>query len=223
MNVVGIIAQKGGAGKTTLAVHLAVAAAQLGRGKGRGRMSMRVLLIDTDEQDSARKWWESRKGKGVDLVAARTLGPALKKIGDDYDLVVVDTAPRAAADTLATIKLCDFILAPCRPGRLDIDAMVDTAAILKMAKKPSFVVLSAVPTVGQAVLTEARQAMTDLGLDCCPVHISQRVSYSHALIDGHSVTEFEPNGRAAGEIKDLWRFTEAQLALGAVASGIGAA
>ena len=80
MNVVGIIAQKGGAGKTTLAVHLAVAAAQLGRGKGRGRMSMRVLLIDTDEQGSARKWWESRKGKGVDLVAARTLGPALKKI-----------------------------------------------------------------------------------------------------------------------------------------------
>jgi len=213
MKVVGVIAQKGGAGKTTVAVHLAVAAAQKGKGKGRGRAPpLRVLLIDTDEQGSARKWWNRRSATNVDLAATRALGQTLKD-AEAYDLVVVDTAPRAVAETLATIKLCDFVICPCRTGRLDLDALEDTAKIVKMTTTPAAVVFNAVPTIGKAKLEEAKAEVACLGLDIAPVEIAHRVAYTHALNDGLAVTEFEPYGRASTEMTTLWRFLEERLCL----------
>src|SRR5271166_7046932 len=106
MRTVALLARKGGTGKTTLAVHLAVIAAEAGR---------RVLLVDTDPQRSAGDWWRVRNADVPRLVEcpAKRVGMVLEAAEDDgIDLVVVDTRPSVEADTAEIARLSDLVLIP---------------------------------------------------------------------------------------------------------------
>ena len=209
MRTVALLARKGGTGKTTLAVHLAVLAAETGR---------RVLLVDTDPQRSAGDWWRVRKTDMPQLVecAAKRVPAVLDAAAtDNIDLVVVDTRPSVEADTAEIARLANMVLIPTRPGILDLRAIAATVDVVLSAKRTGWIVLNAVPAArrfGENGLTaEARHALAAWRIPVAEAAIGARAAFAHALIDGRSVTEFEPDGKAARELRKLFNQMETVL------------
>lgn len=207
--VLALLARKGGAGKTTLAVHLAVAAVQRGH---------RVLLVDADPQRSAAGWWHARAAETPELVeceAGKVANVLQAARRDQVDLVVVDTRPSVEADTATLARLADLVLVPTRASILDLRAIGATIDVIKAVKARGFIVLNAVPAgrgEAEAPLTaEARTVLRSYPVPISPIAIGIRAAFSHALVDGRAVTEFDPAGRAARELMALYTFTEQQL------------
>jgi chromosome partitioning protein len=202
MKTIGMIAQKGGSGKTTLSIHLAVQASLSG---------LRVLLVDTDPQGSSGAWWRRRSSEQPELIQAD--GDELQEIledaaGRDYDLAVVDTAPHDSGHARACAHLADWVCIPTRPAILDLDAIRPTTDLVAETGVPAVIVLNACPpptAFGEPhIVTEAREALNVYRIPVCEAAISQRVAFSHALIGGQAVTEYEGGGKGAQEIKHLW-------------------
>ena len=220
MKKIGLVSQKGGAGKTTLAVHLACLAAADGQ---------KTVLIDCDPQRSVTKWY--RKRQGADPIVVETASRDLRKVlniaeEDGYDLAVVDTAPHANAETAEAVRNIDFAVVPCRPSSLDMEAIDITVELMRATHKPAAIVLNACdPMRGIAESSstvEARAGLGTYGLPVAPTAIVDRKAMQYALIDGRAVTEFEPNGKAADELRKLWRWIEGQLETHVISSvGIG--
>nr|WP_237181089.1 ParA family protein [Roseomonas haemaphysalidis] len=204
-----LLAQKGGAGKTTCALHLAVIAQQRG---------LRTILVDCDPQRSASAWWKARESATPELVETTPdkLGQVIEAAAEDgAQLLVIDTRPSVERDTAEVARRSDFILIPTRPSILDLRAIGATTEVVKAAKKPAAVLLNSCPP-GRGIFeggitAEARKGLAAYGLPVVPVSITQRAALAHALIDGQAVTEFEPKGKAAQELTRLWKFTEDHL------------
>ena len=197
MKTLAIIAQKGGSGKTTKAVHMAVCAM---------RQKLHTALIDLDPQGSAYDWFLSRPDNNkLNAVQANVgqLAALLKqaKLGG-ADFVIVDTAPHSDSAAAITAQLADFILIPCRPARFDLKAISSTMEIVKLAKKPAAAVINAAPR--GKLSEEAKEALKQQGINVVDTVLQQRAAYSHAVIDGQSVHEYEPEGKAAEEIDELF-------------------
>lgn len=197
MKTLAIIAQKGGSGKTTLAVHMAVCAT---------RQKLHTALIDLDPQGSAFDWNESREGKRkLDAIKATSgqLAALLKQAkAAGADLVIIDSAPHSDSAAAIAAQLADYVLIPCRPARFDLKAIGSTFNIAKLAKTPAAVVINAAPRGKLA--DEAKAALKQQGISVIDPVLQQRSAYSHAVIDGSSVHEYEPGGKAAAEINDLF-------------------
>jgi chromosome partitioning protein len=209
MKVLGLLSRKGGAGKTTLAIHLAVAA------QARGR---RVLLIDADPQGSAAAWWKARAAATPEMEIAspdqlRGLLETAHKHG--VDLAIVDTRPSVEADAVQVAALSNFVLIPTRPAILDLRAILATLDIVKGSSIHAALVLNACQAprgAGDAAATvDARNALKAFGVPVAPMAIIQRAILSHALVSGMVASETEPDGKAAKEIRALWRFVEKEL------------
>ena len=200
MQVISIISQKGGVGKTTLATALAVEATR------RGKQS---LLLDLDPQASASFWSDSRTdeaGPAVTAIPPARLEHVLKasaKAG--ADLVFIDTPPFAKDIAYDAAKLADFVLIPAKPAVLDIIAMTRTVDLIKAFSRRAAVVLTFCPPVGKE-LEDAEEAVTQLGIEICPVRIGSRIAYSRAQQSGEVAQEYEPQGKAAEEIKHLYEY-----------------
>lgn len=208
MKVLGIVAQKGGAGKTTLTVHLATYASQQG---------MSVLIVDTDLQKSASKWAHRRETDTPTVIYSEVgkVGDVLSKAKQKgFDLVLIDTAPSHSADVAAVAKLVDYSIIPSRPAVFDIDAISNTTHLLNQLNAKAAIVLNACP-VGRggenALTTEVRKALADSEYPVCPVSVTQRAAFTHALIDGRAVNEFEPSGKAAKEVQGLWSWISNEM------------
>jgi chromosome partitioning protein len=198
MKVLALVSQKGGSGKTTLALHLAVEAARRGE---------RVLLIDLDPQASAMKWADRRQPSAVDIDVSSEQPARLEAVlkaaeGQGYTTAVVDTAPNADQAALRAARAAHVVLVPCRPSILDLDAIGATLEVCQLAKINASVVLNAAP-VRSKVAAEARGAIERSGGVVCPVVVHDRVALRHALVDGRVAEEYEPGGRAGAEIAAL--------------------
>jgi chromosome partitioning protein len=205
MHTVAILNQKGGSGKSTLTLHLAVASERAGRA---------AAVIDLDPQASATGWKDSRPAETPVVVpvpsirlpyaleAARVGGAAL---------ALIDTAPHASDVALAAAEAADLVLIPCRPGILDLRAMGTTARAVKLASKPAFVVLNAMPPRAPNVLADATAAVAVHGLVVAPFFMQQRAAYAHSLTAGQTAQEYEPMGKAAEEIAQLYAWLRQQL------------
>lgn len=206
MKTIAIISQKGGAGKTTLALHLAVAAEQAGRA---------AAVIDLDPQASATGWGDHR-GKDHPAVASSQAArldqvlSAARKAG--AELAIIDTAPHSENTALAAARSADLILIPCRPAILDLRAINSTIDLAKLAGKPAVVVLNSVPPRG-SLGEDADHAIEVYGIDVCPVRIGQRAVFIHALTEGMTAQEYEPAGKGAREIRHLYKWTCRQIGL----------
>jgi chromosome partitioning protein len=205
MKTLAIIAQKGGSGKTTLAVHLTVCAA---------RHDLHTALIDLDPQASAFKWNESRD-EADKLDAIKTTPPQLAGLLEQAKkgkaaFVVIDTAPHSDSAAAIAAQVADFVLIPCRPARFDLDAIASTVEIARFAKTPAAVVLNAVPPRG-SIGHEARETLKRQHIPVTDVVTCQRVAYTHAVIDGRSVHEYEPDGKAAAEVDALFHWLRTKL------------
>ncbi|MEM7591763.1 MAG: ParA family partition ATPase [Cyanobacteria bacterium P01_A01_bin.83] len=204
MKTIAIVSRKGGAGKTTLALHLAVAA-QIKKKE--------VAVIDLDPQASATGWGDSRESETPVVVSAQAarlpkiLETALK---EGADLTIIDTAPHSETAALAAIRAADLILIPCRPAILDLRAIGDTIDLVNIAKKTATVILNAVPPRG-SLADEAVEAIAEYGLDVAPVSLGNRAAFIHALTAGQTAQEYEPTGKAASEIQQLYKWICKQL------------
>lgn len=197
MKTIAIISQKGGAGKTTVAIHLAVAAEQRG---------MNTALFDLDPQASAASWSDKRGKPSPAVVSAQgTRLPSLLKQAESQqaDLVIIDSAPNADAASLAAAQAADLILIPCRPAAFDLNAIGTTLNLASVAGKPAYVVLNAVPPAGK-VGEEARQALQASGVNVAGPVLHQLVAFAHSVNDGRTAQEFDPKGKAAAEIEALF-------------------
>jgi len=199
MRVLVIASQKGGVGKSTLAVHLATEAVA---------QKKRALILDLDPQGSAMEWADRRGDLPPDVSGANPASVA-KEIerarAEGYNLVVIDTAPHADHAALQAARVADLVAIPCRPSTFDIAAISATLDLCRLANKPAVVVLNAAP-IRSRVTAEAEEAISEKGGKVSPVIIRQRVAFQHCMIDGRTAAEYEPSGAAADEITRLMAF-----------------
>ncbi len=210
MYTVAILSQKGGTGKTTLTLHLAVAAERAGQS---------AAVIDLDPQASAAEWKDSRSAETpvVVPVPSTRLPRALEAArAGGATLTLIDTAPHATDVALAAAEAADLILIPCRAGILDLRAIGTTARAVKLAGKRAFVVLNAMPSRAPYVLADARSAVAVHGLEVAPITMQQRAAYAHALTAGQTAQEYEPTGKAADEMSQLYAWLNRELATSTV-------
>lgn len=196
MKIISIQSQKGGAGKSTITVHLASAMAARGHS---------VRVIDTDQQQSAVLWASMRESKTPEIVYVEPLKlqSAIDKArADGVDLVLIDSPPNAGPDAVDIAAAADLMLIPCRPGVFDVSAVRKTIEIAAMAKKPYLVVLSACPPRAPEI-AKTRTAFEDAGVPVAKAEIEMRRSMDRALQYGESVIEFEPAGESAKQINAL--------------------
>ena len=204
MYTVALIAQKGGTGKTTLAINLAVAAEAAGQ---------RTALVDLGPQASAAGWGDHRESDrpAVAAVPAARLHDALQSArGHGADLAVIDTAPHSEAAALAAARVADLALVPLRPGVLDLRALATTADICALAGARTAVMLNQAPPRGP-LPEQAAEAIAARGLEVAPCRIGARVAFQHSLTNGLGVLEHEPAGKAASEIRELFRWVRTRL------------
>lgn len=197
MKVIALITQKGGCGKTALATSLAVAAVE-GRHK--------VLIVDTDPQRTAGAWWESRDADAPQLVdvGGDQIATAVEIARDKgFDFVFIDTPARAEPVNAAAAQAAHFCLLPCRPSMADMRAQAPTVATARRLAKAAAFVLNCCPPRGSRV-REAEQGLLVYGLPVAPQRVVERVAFPDAYGLGLGVTEFETNGLAASEIRELW-------------------
>lgn len=198
MKKIALISRKGGSGKTTLAVHLAICAVQDGKF---------VVLIDLDPQGSAADWYEMRGVIGEFVTVKATpeaLPDILERAKENLaDLVIIDTAPHTDKAALVAAQNADFVLVPCRTSAFDLKALPATFDLLNLSKTRAAIVLNNAPPVGN-LAEETAKHLTESGYKVSPAIISQRVAFSHAVSDGRAVHEYEPEGKAAAEIAALW-------------------
>lgn len=204
MKVITILSQKGGAGKTTLALHLAVAAEQDGR---------QTAVIDLDPQASAASWGDGREAETPVVVSAQAsrlpqVIEAAEKAG--AALAIIDTAPHSENSALVAARAADLILIPCRPAILDLRAIGSTIDLAKLAGKPAVVVLNTVPPRG-SLAYEAIQAVNGYGVEVAPVHLGYRAAFQHSLTSGLTTQEYEPSGKAAEEVMQLYKWVCEQV------------
>lgn len=207
MDVWSVLSQKGGAGKTTVALHLAVAAMQAGK---------TVIVVDVDPQQSALKWANIRGLDSPKVVASIT--PDLPKLLTDQarrgvDLAIIDTSPRADRDCIEICRRADFVIVPVRPSIMDIPAVEETMLLIERAgqRTKSAIVLNAVPaqtSEGQ----EAAEVLAQMG-ELLPVTLGDRVDFRRALTGGQGVTEFAPKSKAAIEATELYKAVKARAGL----------
>jgi chromosome partitioning protein len=200
--IIAVFGQKGGSGKTTICVHLAVAAQQDGEHVG---------VLDVDPQRSAYAWAQFRpKDKPPAIASCRSdqmseYFAAAQKT--ELSLLLIDTAPHASVGVYDAVKHADFLIMPCRPSILDLSAIEATVRIAESAKVPGAFVLTGVPPRSPEVVA-AREALESFSFPVCPVQIGHRTAFVRALASGQSVTEFEPSSVAADEMHQLWKWVK---------------
>ncbi len=190
MHIIAIASQKGGAGKSTFAVNLAVLA---------DRPDAPALLIDTDAQGSLTVWRRSRAGRTPLLIPCRAeeLGAVIATAGarDPIEWVFIDSPPQANDDVAALMRIATLIVIPTRPGVFDLASLPATVALARRVKRPFFVALNAVPPkrglFESPIVGAARKAVRDMGAPVWRGAIAQRAVYTHSLAMGQAVTEFE--------------------------------
>ena len=203
MLTVAIISQKGGAGKTTLALNLSVAAERAGQA---------TLLVDLDPQGSASAWAQARGTETpvVTAIQAHTLPSTLERAQQAAArLALLDTAPLVEPVALAAARAADLVLIPCRPSILDLRAITASADIATIAGVSAVAVLNAVPPQG-SLADDAEAALRERGIKVAPMRIGQRADFVHAATASRGVLDLRPGGKAAGEIEALYAWLRKQ-------------
>jgi chromosome partitioning protein len=205
MKVLALASQKGGSGKSTLARALGVLAAEDGS----------ATLIDLDPQQTVTRWARNRAAETPTVAQAdgKTLSRRLDELARAGTAVaVLDTPPHVKPLMAQVIQVADAMLVPAQPSPDDLHAIGDTINPAKAAEPAPAVgvVLNRCPARAQSVAM-ARQALAAFDVALAPGTIGDRVAFSYAASFGEAVTEYEPNGKAAREVRELWTWTRGTL------------
>lgn len=198
MLVVALITQKGGAGKSTVASSLAVAAQEAGEC---------VSILDLDPQQSLVKWRMARGKADIRVEAASpdTLPLRLERLAEaGVTLCILDTAGIESGATAAAIEASDLCIIPVRPNVFDVWAGERTRKVVKALGKDGVFLLNQCPPAQQSArVQEGVRALEAMGALITPT-ISARVDFQDAARFGAGVTEFNRSGQAADEVRRLW-------------------
>lgn len=205
MQKIAIVTQKGGAGKTTLAVCLAVAAREAGE---------KVFVIDLDPLRSLVNWAERREGGDIEAMGAQPgkLRNILSRLeASGVTLVLVDTPAGDNEATDAAINETQLCLVPTRPNIFDVEASGVTLKKLKARKREHALVLTQCPPQRHSPrIQQGIAALETMGALLTPL-VSSRADYQEAARRGLGVTEVNSAGAAAAEMRELWRSVQARL------------
>jgi len=202
MKTIFITSQKGGAGKTTIARSLAVAADAAGQ---------RVVMIDLDPQKSLREWWEAREAETPAMLdsdpSPTQLGPYLESLSADFDLAVIDTPPRAEEWLSKAMGLADLTVIPVRASPDDLRAVKLTLQAARGASAPFVFVLS---QTGRDRLVDAVLAELAAHGRVAPVRMVDRVAHREASAVGQVGSE-GADAKARADIEGLWAYVKGVL------------
>ncbi len=195
--VIAVISQKGGTGKTTTILNLAVSAMHDGK---------RVVIADLDPQASATAWYRLRVDRSLLVQPTHPAGLAeLRKTAEtqNVDWLLLDTA--AGTDTTAAraVEIADLMLITCRPLMFDRDAAANSVRLCKVNDRVPHVLLTQIEPQGTQA-DDVRAALSGLGVDVLPGGLGRRAAFAKSINDGRAATEYEPNGKAAQEVEALY-------------------
>jgi chromosome partitioning protein len=209
MRTIAFVTQKGGSGKSTLASSLAVAAKDVGE---------RVCVIDLDPQASLLSWRKTRKASDIGVIVASVgrLPAVLKELDKKgVTLAIIDTPGADGAASMAAMREADLNIIPSRPSIFDLWASAQTRAALKSTKSDFVFMLNQCPPAQQSARVDnAIESLEEMGGMISPLVLA-RVDYQEAARHGLGVTELNPNGPAAVEMRSLWSSIKRRLARGA--------
>ena len=207
MIVIAVVGQKGGTGKTTTAIGLAVAAAEAGR---------TAVIIDLDPQANAANWKDRRRADNPAVVSAppSRLRQAVEAAANyAADFVVIDTPGKSDSAAIEAARVADLVLAPLGPHIFHLETLPGLRDLLRVAgDKPALVVLNAIHPQATKQAEEAKRMIADLfGFSVCPTHLSRLDIYADTQTTGSTPLEQEPKGRASLELKRLHKFITEQV------------
>jgi chromosome partitioning protein len=199
--IVTIAQQKGGAGKTTLAIHLALAWAAGGK---------RVSIIDIDPQASLSTWFKLRHermgtgGTPIEAVAVSgwRVGNEVERQAGTHDIVLIDSPPHAETEARIAVRAGSLVLVPVQPSPMDLWATKPTLDLARAEKTPALLVLNRVPPRSNLTATLLDE-IAKLDVPLAETQIGNRIALAAAINEGLGILEYERSGTAAREIKAL--------------------
>ncbi len=199
--VITVAQQKGGAGKTTLVAHLAVAIQQLGRTVG---------LLDIDPQGSLSHWHATRAKQSSETglthvhIAGWRTAHEVERLARSHDIVLIDSPPHAETEARIAVRAARLVLVPIQPSPMDLWATRPTLELALQEKKQVLLVLNRVPPRGK-VAEEIIAEIAALGAELADARLGNRIGYAGALLRGRSVTDDARPTVAAREVQALAR------------------
>ena len=193
--VITVMSQKGGTGKTTIAIAMAVASAR----------TRPTALIDLDAQGSAVEWAELRGAARPALYAGkpqRVKGLIGEAVSAGAEEIVIDTSPRTEHGYYTVVEISDAVVIPAEPAGAALLSIAESVRLCRLAERPSLCVINRA-RVRHSNIADAVNVIRSYEAEVCPVVLHNRIDHEHAFTEGQSASEYAPKSKAAGEADAL--------------------
>lgn len=209
MRTLAVLSRKGGTGKTTVAVQMAVASHASGR---------RTTIIDLDPQRSALDWRRERVGDGPEVMDGKAGGLFTSQLNarrSGTELLILDTRASNDVESAEAARMADFCLLVVRPSFFDVQSIARTAELVTNLRKPAYFVVNQAPSRRNGeepmLIREAAEMLRGYGVPLAPVGLRYRAAYQNAVRAGRAAQETAPDSLAAFEINTLWHYVRREL------------